>query len=754
MNLFNKNKKNIFSKLQKYLLIGACAFFVFFVAKGINAAPDGNTTATGSLPGATTNATVPTQTVTTPNTPNTTPTNPNAAANVANSSSSGEGHGWTINPIKNLLYAIFTFVNWLFLIAVIIFDWILKPENFKLFLDSPAVREIWVMVRDFLNIGFIFFLLFSAFATIFQIEKYHIKSMIFKLILMALLVNFSFPISRFIIDVSNVTMYWLLNNIFDNMKGGAGIIATLAGDTGIAHMLLPDNADSEIARIIAATAFLFIFGITMLIIGVMFVIRLIALSILVMFSSIGFVAAAFPLTSKYASSWWDSLFKYSFFAPIMVFGMAIAIKLMNSIGDRAQDGMRAAANNQVVPGLEPGFIAQGAFFAIPVIVLWATMGIAQKLSIAGAGAVTGQGQKLAKWAGANVTGISFAKNAYKAYEGRRSQANADKLSNRLGNWAGGKPDQLMGALGSKRADQRYQSGLSAQVADAAKLHDMTNKTENELKNVAQSGNKFAQAAAMMELASRGRTNKTEELDQIRAKFGEDSQVFRQMQNKVKAYDPASAFAHIADDKERQERIKEHVNSNQFDAKKLNADALGNAEFLGITMENGSIKPGDLDDLAKKSAIHAKNIKNSLATIADQDKLDVNGNVMRDAGGNAVKKYANMMDENSRNIQMAYMAAHGNAHSSLKSKAQRAELFKRLNKDNAKNIKEGTITGAHGEEMIRHVNIGNFKEIVSNMKSDEAKQAFVDRVKAMPAGDPKRIALEKQIQQDPFLVGFW
>jgi hypothetical protein len=382
MNSFNKNKKNIFSKLQKYFLIGACALVVFLAAGTINAAPANNTTA-------------PAQT---PTGQNTAPASSSATANNSN-----EEPGWwkthSMNPIKNLLFAIFTLVSWIFLFAVVIFEWILKPDNFKLFLDSPAVREIWVMVRDFLNIGFIFFLLFSAFATIFQIDKYHIKSMIFKLILMALLVNFSFPISRFIIDVSNVTMYWLLNNIFDNMSGGAGIMATIAGDTGIAKTLLPEQANSEIARIIAATLFLFIFGITMLIIGVMFIIRLIALSVLVMFSSIGFAAAAFPLTSKYASSWWDSLFKYSFFAPIMVFGMAISIKLMQSIGNSAQKSMLDVANNQAVAAAEPNFIAQGAFFAIPVVILWATMGIAQKFSIEGAGAVTGQGKKLASWAG-------------------------------------------------------------------------------------------------------------------------------------------------------------------------------------------------------------------------------------------------------------------------------------------------------------------------------------------------------------------
>lgn len=66
--------------------------------------------------------------------------------------------------------------------------------------------------------------------------------------------------------------------------------------------------------------------------------------------------------------------------------------------------MLTAAGTQTTSVDMANFIAQAAFFTIPVIILWIGMGIAQTLSIAGAGTVTGKGRQFAKWAGRNWGG--------------------------------------------------------------------------------------------------------------------------------------------------------------------------------------------------------------------------------------------------------------------------------------------------------------------------------------------------------------
>lgn len=80
------------------------------------------------------------------------------------------------------------FFAWLITFGITLIDFTLTPE-FQSILRMDAVKSGWDVVRDFLNIAFIFFLLFSAFATIFQVSKYHIKSTWVMIVVMALLVN-------------------------------------------------------------------------------------------------------------------------------------------------------------------------------------------------------------------------------------------------------------------------------------------------------------------------------------------------------------------------------------------------------------------------------------------------------------------------------------------------------------------------------------------------------------------------------------
>ncbi|MDO8600783.1 MAG: hypothetical protein Q7R73_04265 [bacterium] len=68
---------------------------------------------------------------------------------------------------------------------------------------TPFVIVGWSITRDVANIFFIFFVLWMALATIFQFENYSAKRLLPKLIVVALLVNFSLPIGVFVIDVSN-----------------------------------------------------------------------------------------------------------------------------------------------------------------------------------------------------------------------------------------------------------------------------------------------------------------------------------------------------------------------------------------------------------------------------------------------------------------------------------------------------------------------------------------------------------------------
>lgn len=333
------------------------------------------------------------------------------------------GGGWSLGnlftgAINRFLLAIFSVLKWVFMAAGLLLDYAIDPKNISDIVDRPAIYEMWKIVRDFLNLSFILVLLYSAFCTIFQVETYHIKKIIITLVIMALLVNFSFPIARFIIDASNVMMYYFLNNVFGDMGGADSISGRLAGMSKVAEILIPPNAsDGPTSQILMAIIFLFILLLTILVLAAMFVIRAIALALIIIFSPIGFVGNIMPGKMKsYADEWWTNLFSYAFFGPIMAFMLGISFKFMTELKSTEAGGaFGTIARDSNNFSDDPSGLANLAYFSIPIIVLWFGMMTAQKMKIAGADAVTGAASKAANWAkqlpwkaakfGANATGI-------------------------------------------------------------------------------------------------------------------------------------------------------------------------------------------------------------------------------------------------------------------------------------------------------------------------------------------------------------
>lgn len=621
-------------------------------------------------------------------------------------------------------------------IATSILEAVMNPDIIsgdKGIFNRNAVKNIWVMVRDIANMFFILVLLFSAFCTIFQVEKWNLKKTWLNILINALLVNFSYPIARFFIDISNVAMYYFLNNMFTSSlaSGSKATGSTIAASFGtfsqISKIMTPAGFEKmPLTFELMSIVFTFIFGMTLLILGALFLIRIVALTILIMFSPIGFVGFIFPSTQKFASDWWGKLFNYAFFGPIMVFMLVVALAITKAMGDD-QNAFLKAATSSTVDSDVAKFVSNASFFTIPIIVLWFGMGVAKSMGIAGSESVINGAKKMGKWA----SGVAFAAGAYKAYRARRDQAKGDKLSNRLGTWAGNKQDQVRSVLpGGERARNRYQSADSAKVAEEAKIRDTVNMTEPDLQNLARTGNKHAQAAAYQELANRGVTNGAAELDKVRELFGENSQVFKQMQNKVMAYNPPAAFSHIKNKNEREDRIKEHFKSNKYKQDNLSAEAIQDSEFVELMLKHTNIDQKGIIKLTEKSQEHKRNMTNSFNAIAtDPTHQNVSG-TSPDA-------------ELNRKIHLANVSLSGDFSSSL-TPAGKDEIISRMDKDSGKNLSASAI-GSNAAAIFEKVNPGQFTEIGANLKSDLERKAWVDAVKNYnPGTDPVKIARKKML----------
>ena len=113
--------------------------------------------------------------------------------------------GTVINWLGKLLVGIFQVTTWIF--------------QYNEFIKSPAVKQGWAVVRDLCNMFFVVVLLIIAFATILRVEAYHYKKLLPRLVIMAVLINFSKTICGLFIDFRQVVMLTFVNG-FANALGG------------------------------------------------------------------------------------------------------------------------------------------------------------------------------------------------------------------------------------------------------------------------------------------------------------------------------------------------------------------------------------------------------------------------------------------------------------------------------------------------------------------------------------------------------
>lgn len=307
-------------------------------------------------------------------------------------------------PFKWLLYAVLVVFQVFASAALVLFEYVIKPGHIIGLMNLNAVVELWRFIRDFFNLFFILVLLFSAFATIFQVEQYSLKKLFLNILLGALLVNFSFPITRFLVDTTNVPMYYFANSISPTgtASGGTGSgFGTILSASELTDLIVPSGKkarETPFMALLQGVIFMFLFAISVMVLSVMMFVRVIGLVILLIFSPIGFIASAIPGLQKYGSEWWEKFWKYALFGPAAMLFLMVAVKFMAAV--KASGIMSAPVKSlvtDVTAASDTSNLMAMVLFSLPIILIWMAIGSANSFSIAGAGAVTGMGEKFAKW---------------------------------------------------------------------------------------------------------------------------------------------------------------------------------------------------------------------------------------------------------------------------------------------------------------------------------------------------------------------
>lgn len=374
----------------------------------------------------------------------------------------GCGFSWATDPLDCLLSAILRIVGTLLNYAVDFFSWVADAERYSAVMENPSIYETWGLVRDLCNIGFILILLFSAFSTVFQYSKYSYKSILMWLVIMALLVNFSYPVTLFVIDLTNSLMYTILKVAFPNANAKEMLFTgENTGFTAIQDYINTANGDSNTTTMFFLIIFVFILALTILALGFILLIRLIALTIILIMSPIGFVG---KIINK-DGGWWDHLFKYAMAGPIIALVLLLCIKLMGAmtVSVSLDVGNNAISNAMIS-------------FTIPIVILWMGMAMAIK-GIDGAGAIFGKAQGVAKAAGKKFSGFNFAKSQYGAYDSARKKRRAEIEKGRFMGTVGDKINKwqdtaigvipLVGGSARKRVDNMRKAEAAKDVREKA-----------------------------------------------------------------------------------------------------------------------------------------------------------------------------------------------------------------------------------------------------------------------------------------------
>ena len=245
--------------------------------------------------------------------------------------------------------------------------------NFEL-LKSPVVQTGWQIVLNFTNLGFVLAIIVMAFATIFRVQSYAMKKTLWKLIVAALLVNFSLVIAGAFINISDIFSNFFLKqggirNPLEWSKAFAAMFRAQAllkvGET-IAAQGFVDTATGAIntfgaagLQAIASVFFIDLFTVlaclTLLATAVMLLIRYVFLGILLLLSPIVWLLWIFPGTQHLWQKWWSQFLRWTFFAPIMLFFISLSLYAMKNQPEAVRQftqNSAAVANVQLTFGVE------------------------------------------------------------------------------------------------------------------------------------------------------------------------------------------------------------------------------------------------------------------------------------------------------------------------------------------------------------------------------------------------------------------
>ena len=207
--------------------------------------------------------------------------------------------------------------------------------------DKAWIYESWAVIRDLTNIIMFFSAMYVGARYIMGSEELDFRKSLIKIVIFAVFVNFSFSMSKYMIDMSNFLSLSVRGGItgYDASRGISDIIMEY---TGISKAVIDVGnfnkgtfaGYSEFTTMFLAIVFLasafFVFAYC----SIMIFVRAIILLTCVIFSPFMFLTTTFKSMEKINQMWRDNFIGQLLFGPVLMLGLWLSIGFLQSAGTR------------------------------------------------------------------------------------------------------------------------------------------------------------------------------------------------------------------------------------------------------------------------------------------------------------------------------------------------------------------------------------------------------------------------------------
>lgn len=385
-----------------------------------------------------------------------------------------------------LLGFIIEFLTWALAMIMAFFSYLvyIRIDN-----GMPVLKATWTILRDLSNMFFILILIWMAFATIFNVGKHRFQDMIYRLLVVAVLINFSLVIGGLVMDAGQV-----LVNVLLNMIGDPGNrLGQFLSPSGLLPGIKVENSlMGSIFGIILGAMLLF----SMLVATAFALFRIFILWGLLIVSPIAWMAYILPGTRKWWSKWWGTFVGWNIFLPCFLFILYLGLYFLS----KENEIMAAISGNRGTGNFMNTSVSFNMFFFYTFTAAFLIYGtaMAAKMTSAFGGDGFEKGVGWARTTVGKLTGYDARRKAYgEAVSERVKQFQTEGFQNKYLNWV----------YGGKQGDER----IKARMAERLGVHDVKqdqlskdvniwkdhfkNMNADELRTKMSTGPKYQQLAA-------------------------------------------------------------------------------------------------------------------------------------------------------------------------------------------------------------------------------------------------------------------